>query len=191
MESLAWAKGGHWRPATALIIGPWWVLREIESSSEELRSIILNPMWHTVVWTLPASKCDSSALGVTITHGCCCQQAESGRLPSPFCPYHLMKRHLLAYKRKWPRRFRRNGKARRGVPLFPDRFGKVCAKIGVTGTIRSAAPRQGMATREAGGLSLHSGHALMATDSQAMSTAGFPEHTIALVARPVVLRALR
>ena len=94
-----------------------------------------------------------------------------------------MKRHLLAYKRKWPRRFRRNGKARRGVPLFPDRFGKVCTKFGVTGTIRSAARRQGMATRDAGGLFLHSGHVLRVMGSEAMSRAGLPENTIALVAR--------
>ena len=132
---------------------------------------------------MPASKCDSSALGVSITYGCCCQQAETGRIASPLCPYHLLKRHLLAYKRKWPRRFRRYGKARQGVPLFPDRFGRVCSKTGDTNTIRSAARRQGMATRDAGGLFLHSGHALRVAGSQAMSRAGLPEHTISLVAR--------
>ena len=126
IESTAWATGGPWRPTTSLILGSWWMLREIEFSTAELRSVTLNPVLRTVAPTLPASKCDSSALGVTITHGCCCQQDENGRTPSPLCPYHLMKRHFIAYRRKWPRRFQANGKPRRGVPLFPDPQGKVC-----------------------------------------------------------------
>ena len=148
----AWTKGGPWRPAASLILGSWWMLREIEFSTAEVRSVSLNTVQHTVSWTLPASKCDSSALGVTITHGCCCQGAGAKRIDSPLCPYHLMKRHLNAYRRRWPRRFRRNGKARPGAPLFPDRYGKVCTKAGVTNTIRVAARRQGLPTKDPGGL---------------------------------------
>ena len=94
-----------------------------------------------------------------------------------------MQRHLNAYSRKWPRKFRRNGKARQGAPLFPDRYEKVCTKAGVTNTIRVAARRQGLSTKDPGGLFLHSMHAMRVAGSQAMSRAGLPEHTISLVAR--------
>ena len=56
-------------------------------------------------------------------------------------------------------------------------------KAGVTGTIRVAARRQGLPTKDPGGLFLHTGHAMRVTGSQALSRAGLPEHTISLVAR--------
>ena len=183
-----WIKGGPWRPAACLILVSRWMIRGSEFSNAEARSVTLSTVLQTVSWTLPASKADSSALGVTITHGCCCccccccQGAGSDRQDSPLCPYHRMEDHLVAYRRKWPRRFRRNGRARPGVPLFPDANGGVCTKAGVTDTIRVAAKRQGQPLVDPGGLFLHTGHAMRVTGSQALSRAGLPEHTVALVA---------
>ena len=70
-----------------------------------------------------------------------------------------------------------------GYPLFPDANGDVCSKAGVTETIRGAAQRLGHELVDAGGLFLHSGHAMRVTGAQALFRAGVSEHTISLIAR--------
>ena len=70
----AWADGGPWIPHGALIVGSWWVLREIEFSNAELPSISCNVRQKSVAWTLHASKTDTAALGQTVAHGCCCAE---------------------------------------------------------------------------------------------------------------------
>ena len=179
----AWAAGGPWRPRGSLILGSWWLLREIEFSNAELRSIAINSVQRTVAWTLPASKTDSSALGETVTHGCCCTWERSGRAASLLCPYHLFRDHIAAYQSLYPQRFNARGEARRGHPLFPDEQGCVCTKLGVTATIRAAARHLGQTLMDPGGLYLHSGHALRVTGAQGLARAGLPELTIALLAR--------
>ena len=71
----------------------------------------------------------------------------------------------------------------RGVPLFPDETGAVCTKAGVTDTIRAAAKHMGQRVVDAGGLFLHSGHALRVTGAQGLARAALQEHMIALQAR--------
>ena len=179
----AWSSGGPWRPRNSLILGSWWMTREMEFANAELRSVSLNPVRLTVSWTLPACKTDTAALGATITHGCCCGDASSRVSPSPLCPYHLFYAHLRAYVKKFRRRFDQNGFALRGFPLFPDEAGEVCTKAGVTDTIRTAARLMGQRLVDPGGLFLHSGHALRVTGAQALARAALQEGMIALQAR--------
>jgi hypothetical protein len=101
----AWSSGGPWRPRNSLILGSWWMTREMEFANAELRSVSLNPVRRTVAWTLPACKTDTAALGATVTHGCCCGDASGQIRPSPLCPYHLFYAHLRAYFKKFRRRF--------------------------------------------------------------------------------------
>ena len=182
-DSAAWAPGGPWRPRNSLILGAWWMTREIEFSNAELRSVSLNTVRRTVAWTLPTCKTDVAALGSTITHGCCCGQAGCRLGTSPLCPYHLFFHHLRAYFLKFRSRFDRNGWALAGFPLFPDDDGGVCTKVGVTETIREAARLMGQKLVDPGGLFLHTGHALRVTGAQALARAALSELTIALQAR--------
>ena len=116
---VAWVKGGPCNPRNALIIGSWWMLREIEFSNAELRAVSFNVQRRSVAWTLPASKADPSALGETVTHGCCCTDVA----PSPHCPYHLLLGHLALLYRRWPERFGDGGWPLPDFPLFPDMDG--------------------------------------------------------------------
>ena len=121
----AWADGGPWRPRSTLILGSWWMLREIEFSNAEARSVTVNSKLRRINWTLPASKADPSALGESITHGCCCSWDGAARLDAPLCIYHLMVDHLRACRRRFPNRFKDDGRAKPGWPLFPDDEGEV------------------------------------------------------------------
>jgi hypothetical protein len=116
----AWAHGGPWRPRDSLILGSWWMTREIEFSNAELRSVAINTVRRTASWTLPACKTDVEALGSTITHGCCC--GVSGA--SPLCPYHIFLQHLRAYFVKWRNRFDECGWALPGSPFFRTTTGR-------------------------------------------------------------------
>ena len=179
----AWSTGGPWRPRDSLILGSWWMTREMEFANAELRSVSLNPVRRTVSWTLPACKTDTAALGATITHGCCCGDSNARCRPSPLCPYHLFHAHLRACFKRFRRRFDANGFALRSFPLFPDEDGAVCTKAGVTDTIRAAARHMGQRVVDPGGLFLHSGHALRVTGAQGLARAALQENMIALQAR--------
>ena len=108
-----------------------------------------NPVLRTVSLALPASKCDPTAIGVTITHGCCC----SIRGPwSPMCPYHLAADHFAFLMGAQPGWFDSRCNPLPGVPLFPCCTGGPTTKRGVIGTIRRAAMDLGQPLREAEGL---------------------------------------
>ena len=169
-EPSSWNPNGPWRPRASLVLGSWWFLREVEFSTAELRSLRINAWNSTASLTLPASKADPSALGQTISHGCCCMPADPkhrGSRPSHQsrgpCPYHLALDHMAAYARQYPDRFDGAGWPRAGYPLFPGQSGAVCTKTGVAATIRHAAELLGQPTKDPGGLFLHSGHALRVT----------------------------
>ena len=200
----AWAKHGPWRPRATLTLGSWWMLREIELSNAEIRSVTINPRMRTATLTLPSSKADPEALGASITHGCCCvtaspqtdaaaQKAHSAWARC-MCPYHQMLDHLHFLSLEWPTWFDDLGWPLPGHPLFPTSAGGVCSKVGVTKTIQSAATQLGQPLVDSGGITLHTGHALRVTGAQGLARAGLTEHVIALVARwgsATVLRYIR
>ena len=200
----AWAAGGPWRPRAAITLGAWWMLREIEFSNAELRSVAFNTKQRSVTLALPASKADPSALGTAVTHGCCCLSSPGSKTDQAanrerararaLCPYHQMLDHMAATHQRFPDRFDESSWARIGFPLFPDMHGNVCTKDGVTRSVRIAAACLGQPLRDAGGLYLHTGHALRVTGAQGLARAGLSEHQISLLARwgsSAVLRYIR
>ena len=192
-SSASWAAGGPWRPRATLIVGAWYMLREVEFSNAELRAVFFNMLQQSVTLTLPVSKADPSALGTTVTHGCCCLSvaldASSPILcrdlarSRALCPFHQLLDHMTFMRRQYPNRFDRLGWPVAGYPLFPDEAGRVCTKEGVAATIRRAAYLLGQPTHDSGGLVLHTGHALRVTGAQALARAGLSEHQISLLAR--------
>ena len=200
----AWAAGGPMRPRSVLVIGSWYMLREIEFSNAETRSVHFNMAVLSITLTLPVSKADPSALGTSVTHGCCCLSVATDGLEHSackelmrsraLCPFHQLLDHMAILRRTFPKRFDNNGWARPGFPLFPDSSGRVCTKEGVAATIRRAAALLGQPTHDPGGLALHTGHALRVTGAQALARAGLSEHQISLLARwgsAAVLRYIR
>ena len=133
-------------------------------------------------WTLPASKTEVTALGGTVSHGCC-RWRMGVHEPSPLCPYHSLYERMWAQFKKYRSRFHTVRRGRPGYPLFPDNRGEVYTKAGVMQTIRMAARRPGHELVDPGGLFLHWGHAVRVAGAQALSRVGLSQHTIALLAR--------
>ena len=139
-----------------------------------------NPVLRTVSLCLPASKCDPTALGETVTHGCCCPVAGPW---VPLCPYHLAVDHFRWLLKSRPDWFDADCEPLPGFPLFPCRSGGPCTKEGVMRTIRIAAEMLGMALKDSSGLWLHSGHALRVTGAQGLARAGLSVAAIMLIGR--------
>ena len=70
-----------------------------------------------------------------------------------------------------------------GVPLWPCSSGATTSRRGVIGTVRRAALQLGQPLQDAGGLWLHSGHALRVTGAQGLSRAGLGIHAIQVLGR--------
>ena len=82
-----WCIDGPVNPRAAIIMGSWWLCREIELSSSRVRLVELmvsDAGVPSVRWHLPASKNDTMAVGAGRTLCCCCDMVgRSG------CPAHL------------------------------------------------------------------------------------------------------
>ena len=124
----AWVHRGPWRPRAALIVGSWWMLREIEFSNAELRAVSFNVQALTATLALPASKTDPSAIGTAITHGCCCAVEAAGATRAErcreaararcLCPYHQLLDHMTAMVSQFPGRFTPSGWPKEGSLSF-------------------------------------------------------------------------
>ena len=49
-------EGRPWHPRNILILGSWWVLREIEFASAEARSVTVNTKLRRITWTLSSAS---------------------------------------------------------------------------------------------------------------------------------------
>ena len=72
-DSAPWHTRGPWTPRNALVIGAFWMMRELELSALEARHVTVfmgkSPRARV---HLPASKTDPEALGVEWARGCRC-----------------------------------------------------------------------------------------------------------------------
>ncbi len=73
-------------PVRLVILGCWFMTREIEQAAANLHDVTFDPENRTISSRVPASKTDMTAKGVTRTHGCGCTAARV----SAICPYHNM-----------------------------------------------------------------------------------------------------
>ena len=65
------------RPRSAILVGAWWGMREIELVGLRVSSLTFSETGAgcgTCRINLPVSKTDSEALGKYRLHGCCCEQ---------------------------------------------------------------------------------------------------------------------
>ena len=168
-------------PKSAIIVGSWWLTREVELSTARACLIQFEGEGRslTATWLLPASKNDPAAFGASRTHGCCCG-VEGFR---GMCPAHLLLAHIAFLARAFPDHFHANGAPTPSLPLFPDRLGRVCSKSAVTATIAHAATLLGLSVRSADGLGRWTGHSLRVTGAQGLARAGIDTWAIQLMGR--------
>ena len=131
-----WTAGGPMRPRSALVLGAWFLTREIELSSASAAALELSfprPGIPQVRFHLPASKTDITAVGTAREHGCSCHGA-----PSAACPAHAAWDHLSFLRDHLPDRWQ-SAAAPLDLPLFPAASGAACSKEAMCATILHAA----------------------------------------------------
>ena len=101
-----WASLGPTHPRRCLLLGSWWLTREIEISNTVIGDIDITVPGQAT-WNLAVSKTDARALGARRTHTCACRLPE----PDPLCPACAMRQQVL-FALRWA-----NGDV--SNPLFP------------------------------------------------------------------------
>ena len=176
-----WVVNGPVCPRNAIVLGAWFLAREVELSGSRAASLSLVPEdLHgrpRVSWSLPASKNDQAAEGVTRTHGCSCTS-----LPSPSCPAHAAWDQLIALKSLFPHLWQGSCPLA-ALPLFPDAAGRACSKEAMTATIMKAAEFLKVPIAAPDGSERVSGHSLRATGAQGLAELGVDVWAIQLLGR--------
>ena len=169
-----WAKRGPTRPRAAIVVGAWWLLREIELSAVTIGQVT-DKLAGGVGISLPASKCDAVGTGATRSHVCVCDLAPAAASICPACTVRALvsaRKLELGKRADW-----------QGEPLFPDVNGARCTKAGIQATIVAAAATLGLETRASTGALLFTGHALRATGAMCLAAAGLDANSVGLLGR--------
>ena len=174
-----WSPGGPLRPRNAMVLGAWFLTREIELSAAAAASLELyfSPSGAPQVrFHLPASKSDIMAVGTAREHGCSCVGS-----PRPSCPAHAAWDQLSFLREKFPAQWQ--AAATMSLPLFPSSTGAACTKEAMTATIVRAAGFLGVELAAPDGSERVSGHSLRATGAQGLAAAGVDTWAIELLGR--------
>ena len=95
----AWSDGGPLCPRNFLVLGSWFLMREVEAAHTLARHVkvqldaLQKPR---VEWHLPVSKTDQEAVGAVRVHGCSCTTAVD-----LMCPGHAAWDHLTFLMKKF------------------------------------------------------------------------------------------
>lgn len=168
-------------PGRMMVIGTFFLLREVEASLLLWKSVVINRDTQTVWIHLAASKTDPLALSVWRYWGCVCSAGAT------ICPYHsaIEQDALLTELVK------RVGKSADDVPFFPTCTGRVVAKERVVLTFERIAQQLGESLTDDLGRRRFTGHLLRVQGARELATAGIEIFKIQLLARwrsPIVLR---
>ena len=174
-----WVAGGPVGSRNAVLAGAWWLLRETELSNLRASLVDLRPgAAPTASLTLPASKSDTAARGVTRAHACVCSPAS----PSVECPAHVIWDQFWILKRRFGARFA--GEVPDALlPMFPDRAGQPVSKRAWVKTLLFAAARLKVPAQSPDGAARISGHTLRHTGAQGLCRMGLDLWAIQLIGR--------
>ena len=174
-EQARLADGPLW-PTRVDSIACAWLLREIEAANATLGDVRVEN-GHTVVFLLPASKTDPSAIGVARSHKCTCGTCtnEMGLVAPEMCPACA----VMAQVRFVHEKFGDDP----SWPLFPDSSGGFVSKAGMVGSIVRAIEELGLPTTGHGGAELYGGHAWRRGGAQYLARAGVEIWRIQALAR--------
>ena len=171
-------QGGPISPRHALVVGSWFLCREVELSTTRACLVsVKEGSYPSVSWCLPASKADLKANGVERTHFCECRDAAS-----PTCPVCAMRAHLAFLAAAFPSRFK-NGVFDPDFPLFPSEKGVACSKEAMASTFVAAARYLGLPIESLDGGEAITGHTLRVTGAQGLSRLGLDLYAIQLMGR--------
>lgn len=176
-----WVPSGPCSPRNAVVIGTWWLLREVELSTLRARLVEVctgidgQPK---IFITLPASKTDQTAHGAARGHRCRCSSLASRVV----CPVHSALDQLAFLHRQFPSRWS-DGVPDWDLPFFPDLRGRTCEKPAVVGTLVRAAVALEVPLADVGGTTRVSGHSLRVGGAQGLTRLGFPLWSIQLLGR--------
>ena len=165
--------------AAAVVLGSWFMMREVELATTRARLVKVDGVGAQmfVEWSLPASKNDSEAVGVSRRHGCCCGVSLSFR-----CPAHAAQRQLARLAKLFPNRFQ-DGLPDEDLPMFPTVDGAVVAKEEMVETIIQAAKLLKVDVVSLDGSERISGHSLRVTGAQGLARSGVECWAIQLLGR--------
>jgi len=175
---LPWVSGGPLGGRNAMVLGCWFLMREVELSTARAAAVGLDKARREVSFYLPASKTDTQALGVRRAHRCSCPQ---GGAPSPRCPFHAAWDQLLMLQRRFGSQFV-DGSPSPELLLFPREDGTAVSKESMAETIRVAATAQGIEAPLDGSERV-SGHSLRVTGAQGLAQLGVDMWAIQLLGR--------
>ena len=166
-----WVSSGPVGPRNMIVLGAWFMMREIEAANARVKDVVVHVHGGRpkVVWSLPASKTDQKACGVSRSHGCICDGT-----PLPSCPGHAAWAQASLLRRLFPH-------LSDDMPFFPNSVGKVCTKEAMAGTVSVAAVSLGVPTETATGKI--TGHTLRVTGAQGMAAAGLDLWAVQLLGR--------
>ena len=174
-----WTSDGPINPKAAIIVGSWWLCREVELATARAR--LVEVQWQAspplATWHLPTSKSDPQALGMARTLRCNC--TEFGRAG---CPVHVMWDHLAYLRMQFTSRWSEDGPAW-DLPLFPRFDGGVVCKAAMAKTIAHAATTLHVPLSAPDGSERVSGHSLRVTGAQGLARLGWDLWAIQLQGR--------
>jgi hypothetical protein len=153
-----------------LLIGSWWLLREIEAAGAQIEHVT-RPTARTTKLLLPVSKADPTALGEERTHCCICKD----NVTSDFCPACAL----------WEQRSYALGISKGDVtaPLFPNAFGFTATKKAAVDTIIEAAKQLELPIHTASGALRFTGHTMRCSGAVYLAGQGVDLWRIQLLGR--------
>ena len=170
-----WSNGGPLHPRRTLVLGCWWLTREIELSNTLIEDIEWAP--DKATWNLSASKSDPRALGAARSHQCACGSAPNAPdlVPRTMCPVCCMRDQISFATRL--------AKGNTQAPLFPDTAKGCPSKTSMVETIKAAAAKMGCDLFTASGAAAWGGHALRRGGAQYLAASGIDVWRIQALAR--------
>ena len=155
-----------------VVLGVYFILREIEISLSLAASITLDLASKVVVWLLPSSKTDSAALTTTREWRCLCEANTIW-----LCPFHAGVRQLQFLKDKFADE---EGVLPPRLPFFPSQRGEAVAKEAVVETVKEWRRHSGITVVDADG---KGGHSMRTGGAVLLASEGVHMYQIELMAR--------
>ena len=148
-------------PCGTACLGAWWMTRSIELTAAKVEHMMVDPKTLKVHWSLPVSKTDVLALGISRTHRCLCS---SHPCLAMVCPFHTAAKYLEILKEKFGHLDYFDE-----MPLFPNCKGGTLTHSASVKMIRFAAAAAGDALAHSPGR--FGEHALRVSGAQFLSRA--------------------
>ena len=160
---------GPARPATAALLGCWFMVREIELAAARVSHWQLQLSPPRILWMLPVSKTDPMALGAERAWGCLCHEFHTN-----MCPFHRAAQRLQWIQEWW------SNVPAQDMPLFPDSAGETPSKPATVGALRRVAQACG---HDSACLLNVIGRSLRVTGAKFLASQGLEVRLIQLLAR--------